>query len=962
VTGFSLSDWDRVGDLVEQALELEPSARDAFLRRACAADPDRLDLARRTLQAATGASAFLSRPAAEVAADLIEPADASEAVDAERLPATIGPYRVLRLLGRGGMGEVYLADRADDEFQRQVAIKVVRPGLGRDWIARFRHERQVLASLDHPNIARLYDGGVTGDGRPYLVMEFVDGRPLDHYADAERLTVDQRLALFAQVCDAVERAHRRLIVHRDLKPGNVLVTSGGLVKLLDFGVAKLLDPATAPDDPPLTATGMRIMTPEYASPEQFLGEPVTTATDVYALGVMLFELLAGCPPHDTGAHRRDTLERRVLDTDPAAPSAACRLNTSGAGGSARADSRRTTIDGLARRLRGDLDNIVLTALRREPERRYPSVAALREDIERHRAGLPVAARPATLRYRTVKFLRRNRVAVTAAVLLTGAVVAGATSTLVQARAAAREGRRAEQIRDFLVSVFEVSSPDRAGGETVTARQLLDRGSARVNAELASEPVLRSDMLVVLGRLYRQLGLYDPAGRHLQEALTLHRQRPGTAPALVETLLELASVRFEEGANDEAESLLREAVAIAAATEGPQGPGVAAATTDLAAVFRARGQFDEAESLSREAIAMRRAAGDAAGLADALNGLGVILNDARRPADAVVVLREAVGLSRAARADHTKTVLAECNLAQALHRSGELDAAIQTFERCIADRRRLLGETHPDVGLALNNLALVHSNRNEYEAAERLMTEALAIQRAAYGDKHTAVAGTLNNLAILGYQQGDYLGAAARFRELIGVWRALVGPDHPNTLTTTNNLGMSLRNAGDLAGAETMLAEVLEGRARALGPDHPQVGESRLNLASVIHRRGRFVEARRTAERARGELERAYAPDHPMIATADVLLGRCRLAEGAPAAALADFDRALALRTKIFGADHLQASEARVGRGRALAALGRREEGVREIETAIANLEAAGHGDSATAREAREVLADLTRRR
>lgn len=958
MAGLSLSDWDGVGDLVEQAVQLPHPARDTLLREACGDDLDRLARARLVLAAAARAEGFLEQPAIEFAPALLDDAT-SGTVGRGPDPVAIGAYRIQRPIGRGGMGEVYLAERDDDEFRRQVALKVVRAGLGSELVARFRIERQLLASLDHPHIAQLYDGGVSGDGRPYLVMEYVSGRPIDVYADERRLTVDQRLELFVQVCEAVERAHRNLVVHRDLKPANVLVSAEGSAKLLDFGVAKLLDSEAAPPDTPVTRPGFRMMTPEYSSPEQFLGEPTTTATDVYSLGVILYELLCGRRPFESAEHSPAVLERRVLDGKPDPPSVACRTTTFRGACDDLARARSASVDGLSRRLRGDLDNIVLTALQRDPDRRYGSVAALKADLHRHRTGLPVSARPATARYRAAKFVRRHRLAVAAAVLLVAASAAGATTTWMQAQIAAREGRRAAQIRDFLVGVFEISDPNRSRGEAVTARELLDQGSERIRRELSGDPELQSEMLGVVGTIYHQLGLFDEARRHLDRALTLRRSIAAPPMTLIGSLTSLASVLREDGDTDDAEVLIREALVLARAEEGGSGPTVALILSDLAAVHRAQGEYEAAESRAREALAIRRAIGDVAGLSETLNGLGVLLGDTGRPADAVEALEEAVTLGQQAFGDdHTRVILAECNLARERHRAGQLDAAVASFTSCIERRRRLLGDRHADVALSLNNLALVHADRNEYDAAERLYDEALAIQRSAFGDRHRTVAGTLNNLAILAFQRQHYDEAADRFRELVGVWRDLLGADHPDTLTTTNNLGMTLRNAGRLAQAEQILTGVLAGRRRALGPSHPQVAESLLNLASVVHRQSSFGPARTLALEALRILERTFPDGHPLVAIALMTLGRAQLGEGAGGEALASFDRALALRTAIFGGEHLQTAEARVGRGRALAALGRTPEARTAIETALSHLRAANHSGSVTARDAGEALASL----
>jgi eukaryotic-like serine/threonine-protein kinase len=956
---FRLSDWDDVGDMVQDALAAAPGPqRERVLEEACGADPTRLARARAVLAAAQRAESFLARPAADLAPDLIAGHD-REAAAGEL--THVGAYRILELIGRGGMGEVYLAERDDAEFERRVAVKVVKAGLGADLVARFLSERQVLASLDHPHIAQLHDGGVAADGRPYLVMEHVVGQPLDRFADDGALSIDRRLEIFLQVCDAVGRAHRSLVVHRDLKPANILVSSDGTAKLLDFGVAKLLDPQAASGEPPATRIGMRILTPEYASPEQFLGEPTTTATDVYALGVILYELLSGRRPHEESESTVAALEPHVLAGAVTAPSVACRVATTRSRDVDRARARGLSVDALSRALRGDLDTIVLTALRREPDRRYQSVAALADDIVRHRAGRPILARPTSVRYRASKFVRRHRFAVTAAALFFVAIVAGTAATLVQARAAAREGQRAAQTRDFLVGVFEVSDPDRARGQTITARDLLDRGSERIRRERTMDPALRADLLEVLGNLYLRLGVFDRARAHLEEALALNRSARASPAALVASLSSLASVHDAQGEAGRAEALLREALAGARSSGGSRAVE-AGVLSDLASVHRSRGEFTEAEARARDALAIRREVGDPAGLADTLNGLGVTLQNAGRSADAIAVMEEGLAFARRAYGqDHTKTILLECNLAQARHRAGQLDAALDAFHVCVASRRRLLGNAHPDVALSLNNQAQVYSDRNEYDAAERLFLESLAINRKAYGERHREVAASLNNLAIVAYQRGRYADAASRFRELTTLWQALLGPKHPDSLTSLNNFGMALRNAGQLAEAEQVLAEVLDGRIAALGREHPDAIGSVFNLSTVLQRRSSFERARTLAAGAIPMVERLHPEGHPLLAIGLMALGRAQLGAGASADALASFDRAIATSTKIYGATHLQTAAARVARGQALGALGRIAEARTVIQAALNDL-AAKHGDSQTAKDGAAALAAVNRRK
>lgn len=427
--------WNQVKGVFQAALEHENDQRTAFLDEACAGDDDLRREVESMLVADQGGTNPLDLPISQMATILLPPGQGSEVIGRR-----IGVYRITGLIGQGGMGAVYRAARDDHQFHKEVAIKLVKGGMGPDFaLQRFRRERQILARLEHTNIARLLDGGTTEDGWPYLVMEYIEGQPLSDYCDAHSLSIPRRLELFRSVCAAVHYAHQNLIIHRDIKPGNILVTKDGLPKLLDFGIAKLLDPEqqlnTAGSDPGKTATAMRVMTPAYASPEQARGELVTTATDVYSLGVVLYELLTGALPYRIKASSLAEIERAICDTEPEKPSAAARHNLTG---SAKLGRR------LSGQLAGDLDNIILTALRKEPERRYGSVEQFSEDIRRHLAGLPVTARQDTVRYRAGKFVRRHRWGVAAAALIVAILISGIMVSVSQARRADRQAHQAQQ--------------------------------------------------------------------------------------------------------------------------------------------------------------------------------------------------------------------------------------------------------------------------------------------------------------------------------------------------------------------------------------------------------------------------------------------------------------------------------------------------------------------------------------
>ena len=551
-------------------MDLDPEDRAPAIIDLCG-DDEELRLEVEGLVAASdGAETGIPRVIEDAARDLVgdpEPESVAE-------PQLIGPYRIIELLGRGGMGSVYLAEREDNSFEHRVALKVLRSGLNDTGMeARFKSERQILADLRHPNIARLIDGGTTVDGVPYLAMEYVDGSRIDGWCDHRRLSIDERLDLFRVVCSAVQAAHRSLVVHRDLKPANILVTPEGHPKLLDFGIAKILGPSSHAHTMAVTGTLDRLLTPAFASPEQVLGEPVTTVSDVYSLGVVLYELLVGTSPQIFKNSSATEVERVVCHENPDRPSLTVRRRKGTMAGSAAARDRRLTEDRLARRLAGDLDTIVMTALRKEPERRYPSVEALAEDLRRHLARLPVKARPDTVSYRAGKFFRRHRASVIASAAGVIAVLGFGIQSTVNARLAVKERDRAlvaeeqarveaqtaERVSTFLVDLFRVADPGENRGEEISVRKLLDRGATRLDDELADEPGTRARLLRAVGEVYGNLGEYTRSSELLTRSVEVLRRDSPQSLELAATLNELAKVRFNLGHVDEAKDLAREAL-------------------------------------------------------------------------------------------------------------------------------------------------------------------------------------------------------------------------------------------------------------------------------------------------------------------------------------------------------------------------------------------------------------------
>ena len=820
--------------LFDEARALDPERRRAYLEQACPDDPDLRAEAASLLDAAEQADAFLGAPALagglRVTADL-DPTVRELSPSADDLGADrIGPYQVLGLIGHGGMGSVYRARRADEAFEKVVALKVVRAAVDSQFVrTRFHAERQILARLEHPHIARLIDGGTTEQDRPYLVMEHVDGERIDRWAERRGLDIDARLRLFLPVCSAVAYAHRNLVVHRDLKPANILVTAEGMPKLLDFGIAKLLETGEG-GEPTLTMAAL--MTPEYASPEQVRGEPITTASDVYALGVVLYELLTGRRPYRLRGRHMSEIVRVVCEEEPQRPSTAVsRPAEPGDGTSPTQRDQR-----LARALSGDIDAIVMMALRKEPQRRYSSVEAFSEDIRRYLEGRPVGARKGTLGYRAGKFIRRNSRLIAAAVVVFALAIGFGVNTAVQARRVARERDKAERVSAFLVDLFEVSDPDEARGNTVTAREMLDKGAAKIEAELKGQPEVRATLMDTMGRVYMKLGLYDKALPLFEEALRTRKQLLGNEHLEVAASLNsVASVLYFKGKLDSAEVLYREALGIRRKLLGNEHPDVATSLNNLANVLDGKDDQAGAETLYREVLAMRRKllGNEHPDVASTLRSLGSVL---------------------LAKGDYAG--------AEALNREA------------LAMQRKFLGNEHPSVARSLNSLAVVLKRKGDPAGAEALYREALAMKRRLLGNDHLDVASSLNNLGNLLGEKGDYPGAEAHLQEALAIYRKVRGNEHPDVARSLTNLADVWRAAGEPVKAEPLYRQALEMRRRALPKGHTDTADSLLSLATLLSERGGWKEAEPLAREGLDIERKADPHDDADVAWAESVLGGC----------------------------------------------------------------------------------------
>jgi serine/threonine protein kinase len=904
-----------VDRLFDAALDLEPGERAAFLSRASGGDASLVAEVLRLLDASVRSAEFLESPVVELAPELlVDPVEAPA-------PERVGPFRILRELGHGGMGVVYLAEREDAQLRQRVALKLVRhAGGGEAVVRRFMEERRILALLEHPGIARLIDGGLAADGRPYFAMELVEGEPIDAWCDARRLTVEDRLTRFAAVCDAVRYAHEHFVIHRDLKPSNILVRDDGQLKLLDFGIAKLLDPLRGEDDRLETRTGVLALTPEYAAPEQVRGGAATTATDTYALGVLLYELLTGRRPYEVRGRTPGEIERIVGEVEPLRPSATLGAPGKADEDAARAGARGTTPDRLERRLRGDLDLIVMKALRKDPERRYPSAAALRDDLERWRTGLPVLARPDSAAYRVRKFVRRNGVVVGASLVSLAALVGATAFSLGEMRearrqrdAAVRESERADgQVEFQSVLLSEI------GDRPMTMREVLDAGRVVLERQAMSDPKLRTMFLLQMSGRYREVDEWKVQDTLLVRAESLSLAIHDTAQ-LAQGRCERADLLRHQGHLDEAlalfdrnESLVREArnprveawclnmrSELADEMQRPEEALVTAQrsvairdsigmTRDveyldllghLAGALDGAGRPREGVEVFRRVIAMMDSSGRGGTLSRAIHGhnLALTLTTLGETAEADTLMRK--NLEAFERSDSTRQVpfLTAIHYAEAALNQGHADSALKYFRVVVAQAVRDTNRYREGRGLFGEGRALVQLGRlgEARRAQARLAELAAGGQRWRFAEDAIVDPRVLDGLIVL--SQGNGRAALPEFLAVLADHRGAERTDAKRLRPIVLAAGRSALALGDVPQALDLARE-----ARAMAtPDSLAetrsafVGEARLVEAQALLASGDSLGARSRIERALAALLAGAGPLHPRTREAAALLEEVR---------------------------------------------------------------------------------------
>jgi serine/threonine protein kinase/tetratricopeptide (TPR) repeat protein len=811
--------WERIQALFHESADLPKADQPGFLKSACGGDDGLVADVLALLQEDAQVSSPLDRGLAQVARDVFD----------EELPSSLpfpelGPYRIRKVLGEGGMGVVYLAERSD--IGSMVAVKLLRDA----WLSparreRFAAEQRTLAQLNHPSIARIYDADTLPDGTPFFVMEYVEGLPLTDYCAHHQCSIERRLQLFRQVCEAVQDAHSHAVIHRDLKPSNILVKTDGTIRLLDFGIAKQVESLDMPMQQ--TMTGLRLMTPAYASPEQIRGQRLGVQTDVYSLGVILYELLAGQLPFDLSNLSPTEAETTLVEHDPAKPSTVARR--------AAANSHIASLSAWA-----DLDVLCLTTLHKDPERRYRSVEALARDIDHYLRGEPLDARPDTVGYRLSKFVRRNRREVAAAALAMAVVVGLVvffTVRLAKARdAALAEAARTQRVQQFMMNLFEGGDEAAGPSDDLKVTTIVDRGVQEANV-LSADPKVQAELYQTLGSVYQNLGKFDSADKLLNSSLERRRSLFGRdSPEVAESLVALAQLRAAQAKFDEAERLARQGLDMSTRHLPPSHPAIGRATFTLGKMLEDRGDYEHAIQVLEQAERLQSASG-------------------------------------ASTADLSATLT---ELANSHFYAGHYDTSESLNHRVLAMDRQLYGERHPHVGDDLINLGAIQFEGGHFADAERYDRQALDIMQSFYGKDHPETADALATLGRTLVSEGKLDEAAGILKEALGVQERIYGKVHPRVAIALGDLGRIAVQQKKLDDAEADFRRMADIYRQVYAGKHYYIGIALSNLAGVYAERKQYTEAERLFREALQIYAQTLAPDHQLVGIARIRLGRALL--------------------------------------------------------------------------------------
>ncbi|TQM16650.1 serine/threonine-protein kinase [Pseudoxanthomonas sp. 3HH-4] len=860
--------WQRLSPLLDILLELDPDARAQQLEILRADDPDAARELEKLLALEEEGDDFIDQPLVDKPGQL-------------KPGMRVGPYQLESMLGEGGMGMVWLASRADGLYQRRVALKLLRPGLADPNLRlRFTREREILARLEHPNIARLLDAGIGSEGQPYLALEYVEGVSITDYCLANNIGLDTRLTLFLQICEAVSHAHANLIVHRDLKPSNILVTPNGEVRLLDFGIAKLLDdPEPAPVHP---RTEVRAFTLHYAAPEQVRGELVTTMTDVYSLGVVLYELIADTKPYRLRRQTDAEWEQAILAVEPLKPSVAT-LRTTDGSRSRCPDARRN-----ARRLAGDLDNIALKALQKAPEQRYPSVEAMSQDLRRHIEGRPVLARPQSMGYRLHKYLIRQRWTLAFGGLAAAVLVTALAVSLWQGRQAMREAARAQAMQNFVIGLFDNATASQQGN-TFDARELLAAGERRGARELANQPRAQAELLGVIARLRLGLGDYHESLALLEkQARVLATANDAPDSLRLQAATQHGRVLRLLGRSRQCVQVMAPMEARLASLDSRLPLLVAEFRSQNGRCRADAGEKQVARQMFEGSLDIRRALKDEAGVAENMRDLAqldVELGNAdagARGYRAALAHLQAHGHAR-----HTLAIEIQRSLALLYRNRGDTDAALASFQRARALSEDIHGARHPLTQALRRHIAAVQVDLGQLGEADEELRRLHAMTLESLGPQHRDTASSWNSMGIIAWERGDNETAVHNVARAVGIWRSSESLQIlPGGLF---NYGMVLHSAGRHDEALAVLEESRQMRVTTIGASHALIGETDRMIGEVLAAKGDLRGASARFDRAVRLTRVGFGPEHPRTWFAELSMARHLTRLGRPQDAVAPLE-------------------------------------------------------------------------
>lgn len=861
--------WCKIEDLFEKASNLSPDERISYLKNECGNDSEIFDEVVSLLEADDNIHPVLNKKAS----DLINIEHKLNFVGQQ-----IGSYKIVEEIASGGMGTVFLAERSDGVFEQKVALKIIKPGLSTiSIIRRFQNERQILANLQHPNIARLFDGGVTDDRRPFFTMEYVEGIPIDEYCDENKLNINERLDLFKKVCETIQYAHNNLVIHRDLKPSNILIQKNGEIKLLDFGIAKVLSAESENEDlPTITQTEIHLMTPEYSSPEQIRNSKISVSTDIYSLGLVLYKLLSGKSAHDFQSRTFNEFEKVICDQQIIKPSTIINNSISE---SKVFENRKVQPEKLRKILNGDLDNICLMALRKEPERRYASVEMFAFDIQRYLDDLPILARKESITYSARKFIIRHKTAVIANIalffIINGLILFYTIQLKEQRDKANLEAKKAEQVASFLQDLFLVSDPNESLGKTITARELLDKGASKLKISLDEEVEVKSQLLNTIGKVYTNLGLYNSA----EEIFLILRENKDLPlvdkSTYVETLINLAIVYRFEGKYDSAGVMLKNIRNNRDNYFENNSPLLAKLYNNLGGYYYETAQFDSSDYYYKKAVLLIRNSYGSRSieLADVMYNLGVLEFDSGNLSKSDSLYRKSLELYTELRGElDAKTATAQNELASVLRYTGKFDEAEVLYNKALETRIKIFGDNHPDVAHTLNHLSRLYYNQEQYEKAEPLVRKSLEIRENLYDSTHPEISASKSSLAGTLMGLNKYEEAEKYYRSAYEASLKKFGKTHHYTPALLSNIGYALMEQQKYDEAENAMLSALE-MLDNLGSYRPTYKSVRvIKLAELYNRTNRFIEAEKLLNEEIKMLKSKNLDDSWFIGLAESELG------------------------------------------------------------------------------------------